>query len=174
MRLDPAAYHDICNLTNNVAVSRAEAETWKKCLLSTADEKIKVQRNQLTVNLFRKLRRAGVGVNSVEVFAKKNSGEGTRVEKRKKRMIQLMMRAKLEDAEVELKWSRERFETKMNKVVRRWGHYQDVLGTFRNILNREAVRVWREGKDKNTKKVEHLQRKWRNNARQPVYGEWRE
>ena len=57
MKLDPAAYHDICNLTMNVAVSRAEAETWKKCLLTTADEKIKVQRNQLTANLLRKLRR---------------------------------------------------------------------------------------------------------------------
>ena len=72
MKLDPAAYHDICNLTMNVAVSRAEAETWKKCLLTTADEKIKVQRNQLTVNLLRKLRKVGVGVNSVEVFARKN------------------------------------------------------------------------------------------------------
>ena len=78
MKLDPAAYHNICNLTRNVAVSRAEAETWKKCLLTTADEKIKVQRNQLTVNLLRKLRRVGVGVNSVEVFAKKNSGEGVK------------------------------------------------------------------------------------------------
>ena len=72
-----------------------------------------------------------------------------------------------------MKWSRERLATKMSKVVRRWGHYQDVLGTFRTILNREAVRVWREGKDKNTKKVEHMQKKWRNNARQPVDGEWR-
>ena len=64
-----------------------------------------MQRNQLTVNLLRRLQRVGVGVNSVEVFAKKNSGEGVRVEKRRKRMIQLMMRAKLEDAELELKWS---------------------------------------------------------------------
>ena len=173
MKLDPAAYHDICNLTRNVAVSRAEAETWKKCLLSTADEKIKVQRNQLTVNLLRKLRRVGVGVNSVEIFAKKNVGEGARKEKRRKRMTQLMMKAKLEDAELELKWSRERLQMKMNKVGRRWGHYQNVMGAFREILNREAVRVWDEGKDKNTKKVEHLQKKWRNYASRQVVGEWR-
>ena len=44
MKLDPAAYHAICNLTQSVAVSRAEAETWKKCLLATADEKIVVQK----------------------------------------------------------------------------------------------------------------------------------
>ena len=50
MKLDPAAYHDICYLTTNVAVSRAEAETWKKCLLTTADEMIKMQRAQLTLN----------------------------------------------------------------------------------------------------------------------------
>ena len=68
MKLDPAAYHDICNLTMNVAVSRAEAETWKKCLLVTADEKIKMQKSQLTVNLLRKLKKRGVGVNSVECF----------------------------------------------------------------------------------------------------------
>ena len=55
MKLDAAAYHDIINLTTNVAVSPAEAETWKKCLLATADEKMKMQRSQLTVNLLRKL-----------------------------------------------------------------------------------------------------------------------
>ena len=119
MKLDPAAYHDICNLTMNVTVSRAEAETWKKCLLSTADEKIKVQRAQLTLNLLRRLQRVGVGVNSVEIFAKKNSGEGTRRENRRRRMVQLMMKAKVEDAELELKWSKERFDTKMRKIARR-------------------------------------------------------
>ena len=40
MKLDAATYHDITNLTSNVAVSRAEAETWNKCLLATADEKL--------------------------------------------------------------------------------------------------------------------------------------
>ena len=49
MKLDAATYHDIINLTTNVAVS--PAETWKKCLLATADEKMKLQRSQLTVNL---------------------------------------------------------------------------------------------------------------------------
>ena len=43
MKLDAAAYHDIINLTTNVAVSPAEAEAWKKCLLITADEKVKIQ-----------------------------------------------------------------------------------------------------------------------------------
>ena len=76
-----AAYHEICNLTTNVAVSRAEAETWKKCLLNTADEKIKMQRHQLTLNLLRKLQRVGIGVNSVEIFEltiflKPNCGRG--------------------------------------------------------------------------------------------------
>ena len=51
MKLDAATYHDIINLTTNVAVSPAEAEAWKKCLLATADEKIKMQRSQLTVML---------------------------------------------------------------------------------------------------------------------------
>ena len=40
----------------------------------------------MTLNLLRKLQRVGVGVNSVEIFAKKNSGEGTRKEKRRRRM----------------------------------------------------------------------------------------
>ena len=68
--MDPAAYHNICNLTTNVAVSRPEAETWKKCLLNTADEKIKVQKNQLTLNLLRRLQRVGVGVNFCRDFCK--------------------------------------------------------------------------------------------------------
>ena len=60
MKLDAAAYHEITNLTLNVAVSRAEAETWKKCLLGTADEKIKLQKSQLTANLLRKLQKRGL------------------------------------------------------------------------------------------------------------------
>ena len=63
MKLDAATYHEIINLTTNVAVSPAEAETWKKCLLATADEKMKMQRSQLTVNLLRKLQKRGMGVN---------------------------------------------------------------------------------------------------------------
>ena len=55
MKLDAAAYHEIINVTLNVAVSPAEAETWKKCLLVTADEKIKLHKSQLTVNLLRNM-----------------------------------------------------------------------------------------------------------------------
>ena len=62
--MDAAAYHEIINLTSNVAVSPAETETWKKCLLVTADEKIKLQKSQLTANLLRKLQKRGLGVNS--------------------------------------------------------------------------------------------------------------
>ena len=173
MKLDPAAYHNICSLTTNVAVSRPEAETWKKCLLNTADEKIRVQKFQLTVNLLRKLQRAGVGVNSVEIFAKKNSGEGTRREKRRRRMTQLMMKAKVEDAEMELKWSKERLDSKMRKLERRWGHHQGVMTAFRSIVSKEAIRVWEQGKDKNAKKVDHLRRKWRSGLSRAVDQEWR-
>ena len=91
MKLDAAAYHDIINLTTNVAVSPAEAEAWKKCLLITADEKVKIQKSQLTVNLLRKLQKRGLGLNSVEFFAKKNSGEGHRKEARRKRTVQLLI-----------------------------------------------------------------------------------
>ena len=73
MKLDAAAYHDIINLTTNVAVSPAEAEAWKKCLLITADEKVKIQKSQLTLNLLRKLQKRGLGLNSVELFYKHNS-----------------------------------------------------------------------------------------------------
>ena len=94
--MDAAAYHEIINLTLNVAVSPAEAETWKKCLLVTADEKIKMQKSQLTVNLLRKLKKRGVGVNSVECFARKNCGEGSRREARsyKKRVLDQAGKAK--------------------------------------------------------------------------------
>ena len=42
------------------------------------------------------------------------------------------------------------------------------MTTFRTILTREAERVWKDGKDKNKKKLEHLERKWRNNPRPEV------
>ena len=81
MKLDAATYHNIINLTMNVAVSPAEAETWKKCLLATADEKLRVQSNQLTVDLLRKLQKRGLGVNSVETFARNKEREGQVCEK---------------------------------------------------------------------------------------------
>ena len=103
----------------NVAVSPAETETWKKCLLVTADEKIKMQKSQLTVNLLRKLKKRGVGVNSVECFARKNCGEGPRRETRRRRTVQLLMKGKLEDAVEVLRWSKESFRRKLAKVDRR-------------------------------------------------------
>ena len=174
MKLDAATYHDITNLTSNVAVSRAEAETWNKCLLATADEKNRVQNNQLTVDLLRKLQKRGLGVNSVEVFARKNSGEGPRREGRRRRTVQLVMKGKLEDAIQMLRWSKERFQGKMTKVKRRWGHERGTMSMFKAILVREAERVWREGKDKNRRKIEHLGEKWRNGPRRgEVDGIWR-
>ena len=173
MKLDAATYHDIINLTTNVAVSPAEAETWKKCLLATADEKMKMQRSQLTVNLLRKLQKRGMGVNEVEFFAKKSSGVGPRKEERRRRTVQLIMKGKLEDALLVLRWSKERFRSKLSKVDRRWGHERATMTAFRTILTREAERVWKDGKDKNKKKLEHLERKWRNNPRTEVEGVWR-
>ena len=41
------------------------------------------------------------------------------------------------------------------------------------VLTREAERVWKDGKDKNKKKLEHLERKWKNNLRPEVEGMWR-
>ena len=47
------------------------------------------------------------------------------------------------------------------------------MTSFRSILTREAERVWKDGKDKTKKKLEHLERKWRNNPRPEVEGVWR-
>ena len=170
MKLDAATYHDIINLTTNVAVSPAEAETWKKCLLATADEKMKMQRSQLTVNLLRKLQKRGMGVNEVEFFAKKSSGVGPRKEERRRRTVQLLMKGKLEDATLVLGWSKESFKRKLAKVDRRWGHERATMTTFRTIMIRLDQRVWKGGKDKIKKKLEHLERKWRNNPRPEVEG----
>ena len=113
-------------------------------------------------------------MNCVEFFAKKNSGDGIRRELRRRRTVQLVMKGKLEDAVLELRWTKEKFVVKMNKVERRWGHHRDVLVEFRNILKREATRVWVEGKEKNTKKIDHLTKKWRRRKDcQVENGEWR-
>ena len=58
-------------------------------------------------------------------------------------------------------------------------HSKNILIQVKNglspraILTREAERVWKDGKDKNKKKLEHLERKWRNNPRPEVEGLWR-
>ena len=46
------------------------------------------------------------------------------------------------------------------------------MTTFRTIMTREAERVWKDGKDKNKKKLEHLERKWRKNPRPELEGMW--
>ena len=48
-----------------------------------------------------------------------------------------------------------------------------IMTAFRTILTREAERVWKDGKDKMKRKLEHLERKWRNNPRPEVEGVWR-
>ena len=174
MKLDAAAYHSIVNLTLNVAVSPAEADVWKKCLLETADEKIKMQKCQLTLNLLRKLHKRGLGLNSVEFYAKKSSGEGPRRKLRRKRTVQLLMKGKLEDAVIMLERSKENLNRKLTRVERRWGHHRATMIAFREILSNIAVKVWEDGRDKNKRKIEHLEKKWRNNqGTEAVEGVWR-
>ena len=115
-----------------------------------------------------------MGVNSAECFARKNCGEGSRSEARRRRTVQLLMKGKVEDAMVVLKWSKESFSRKMGKVERRWGHHRATMIAFRAILTREAVRVWNDGKDKNRRKIEHLEAKWGSKQRREVEGLWRE
>ena len=109
----------------------------------------------------------------MECFAKKNCGEGSRSEARRRRTVQLLMKGKLEDAMLVLRWSKESYIRKMGKVERRWGHHRATMIAFRAILTREAERVWNEGRDKNRRKIEHLDAKWRTNLRPEVEGLWR-
>ena len=95
------------------------------------------------MNLLRKLEKRGLGLNSFEFFAKKNSGEGLRKEARRRRMVQLIMKGKREDVMQVLIVirSKESFGRKMAKVERRWGHHRATMITFRNILTRLAEKV---------------------------------
>jgi hypothetical protein len=173
MKLENAAYHNICNLTENVTVSPAEAGVWKKCLLTVADSKMKVQRSQLIVNLLRKLQRRGIGLNNVETFSRKNQGEGKRREWRRKRMVQTLMKVKREDAEEELRQDRERYSRRRRKLEERWGANWRVMVPYRAILAQEAARVWAEGDKKNKAKVDHLVQRWGGRERRVVEGVWR-
>ena len=131
MKLDAAAYHAIKNLPLNDTVSQVEAEVWNKHLLKVADSKMKVQKDQLIVDLMRKLQRFGVGVNEVECYVRKSvKEEGSRWAARRRRLVQLNMKGKLEDAMVELRWIRERFHQRMTKLQGRWGHHVGVMEAF--------------------------------------------
>ena len=44
---------------------------------------------------------------------------------------------------------------------------------FRNILTRVAAKVWKDGKDKIKRKLENLERRWRDKPRAEVEGLWR-
>ena len=63
--------------------------------------------------LLRKLQKKGMGVNEVEMFAKKSSGVGPRKEERRRRTVQLVMKGKLEDAILLHRWSRESVRRKL-------------------------------------------------------------
>ena len=111
-------------------------------MLGTADSKIKSQKDQVAVEMFRKLEKKEVGLNDVETFARKSSRQGSRMEARRKGLVRRIMREKRMDAEIELRWSRERYKRRMAKLEARWGHYREVMVAFRNILNHEATEVW--------------------------------
>ena len=145
MRIDGAAYHEICTLPLRDAASPAEADTWNKYLLETANAKLKVQRDQLRVELFRSLQRRGVGLNEVEQYAKKSTRFGARYEVRRRRTVQLIMRGKREDAMVQLAWSKEKFVKKMAKLEGRWGRHRAIMTSFRAILRQGEVRGGKEG-----------------------------
>ena len=58
-------------------------------------------------------------------------------------------------------------------MERRWGHHRDTMIAFREILCTIAVKVWEDGKEKNRRKVDHLEVKWRESRRTEVEGVWR-
>ena len=66
--------------------------------------------------LLRKLQKKGMGVNEVEMLAKKSSGMEPRKEERRRRTVQLVMKGKLENAILVHRWSRESFRRKLAKV----------------------------------------------------------
>ena len=113
-------------------------------------------------------------MNSVEFYAKKSSGEGPRRELRRKSTVQLLMKGKLEDAAIMLERSKGNLNRKLTRVERRWGHHRATMTAFREILSNIAVKVWEDGRDKNKRKIEHLEKKWRNYPRtEAVEGVWR-
>ena len=69
--------------------------------------------------------------------------------------------------------SKESFDRKMAKVERRWGHHRATMIAFRNILTSVAEKVWKDGKDKIKRKLENLERRWRDKPRPEVEGLWR-
>ena len=127
----------------------------------------------MVVDLFKKLKTKGVGVNNVEVFARRDAKEGNRREERRRRTVRDIMKGKLREAEEELRWSKEVLKRKEERLVKRFGENREIMAGFRNILKEEPVRVWKEGKMQNRNKVKGLSRRWGGRETRLVEGLWR-
>ena len=141
MKLDTAAYHKIVNLTSSVTASPAEAGMWNKLLLPVADAKRKVQKCQSVVNLFKKLRSRGIGLNNVENFDRNDVKRGVGREERRRRLVKVSMSSKSRDAEEELQYIGVEYLNVEERMERRLGKNRESMMTFKNILQEEASRA---------------------------------
>ena len=99
--------------------------------------------------LLRKLQNKGMGVNEVEMLAKKSSGMEPRKEERRRRTVQLVMKGKLENAILVHRWSRESVRRKLAKVDPKWGNEKatfDYLQDHPDQRGRESLER-REGQE---------------------------
>ena len=99
--------------------------------------------------LLRKLQKKGMGVNEVEMLAKKSSGMEPRKEERRRRTVQLVMKGKLENAILVHRWSRESVRRKLAKVDPKWGNEKatfDYLQDHPDQRGRESLER-REGQE---------------------------
>ena len=83
-----------------------------------------------------------------------------RRERRRKEMVRRIMASKVESAMEELEEARRVFTRLSSYVRRRWGHYEATMRSYNNIVQLEVRQVWKDRKEKDETKIDHLEKKW--------------
>ena len=121
---------------------------------------VKMCKRVLTRNVISRIVRNGVCTNDVESCVKIVCKRNEHNQRRKKKIRNFLMKDKLEDAEKDLAKSKSIFHCKIVEYQNTVPPGSAVDISFRSIMTMENEKTWKTGKINNSKKVEHLKKKY--------------
>ena len=93
-------------------------------------------------------------------------------ERLRSRVRDSVLKHKIFDAKGSEQNNRNKFNSRLNYLNRRWGHNGFIMGKFREIMQKEVELLWNKLRNKNQNKISHLVSKWKDKNSE-IVGEWR-
>ena len=120
---------------------------------------VKLNRKVLTVNLLMVLSSINCGTNDV-MFVARSMSKCSQRKGSTERFRKILMREKLNDALSEESHARKKFEICRNNYNRSVRKNTLIDNIFQNMMRQKIEDDWKEGKNKNKNKIDHLVSKW--------------